>query len=152
MPITPETVNDLNTMTAAELRELWATLRPRAKPPRGKRLLAREIAWHVQASARGDLDSATRRLVSAASRGIELDGKPAKKRPRRATRIGFEPGTTFVREWGGSTHEVKVGEDGKTFEYRGSKYRSLTTIAKQITGTHWSGPRFFGLTSKRSSP
>jgi hypothetical protein len=54
---------------------------------------------------------------------------------------------TLVRQWRGQTHTVLVGEDG--FEYDGHRYRSLTVIAERITGAHWSGPRFFGV-SKRA--
>jgi len=66
--------------------------------------------------------------------------------------VSFDPGivlktgTTLVRQWRGHTHAVLVHEDG--FEYEGRRYRSLTVIAQRITGTHWSGPRFFGV-SKR---
>ena len=67
--------------------------------------------------------------------------------------VSFDPGivlktgTTLVRQWRGHTHTVLVREDG--FEYEGQRYRSLTVIAEQITGAHWSGPRFFGV-SKRA--
>jgi len=59
----------------------------------------------------------------------------------------LKTGATLVRRWRGHTHTVLVGEDG--FEYQGQRYRSLTVIAERITGVHWSGPRFFGL-SKRA--
>jgi hypothetical protein len=55
-------------------------------------------------------------------------------------------GTTLVRQWRGHAHTVLVREDG--FEYEGQHYRSLTVIAEKITGAHWSGPRFFGLTRR----
>lgn len=66
--------------------------------------------------------------------------------------LSFDPGlvlktgTTLVRQWRGQTHTVLVRDDG--FEYDGRHYRSLTEIAEQITGAHWSGPRFFGLTRR----
>jgi hypothetical protein len=60
--------------------------------------------------------------------------------------IVLKTGTTLVREWRGHAHTVLVREDG--FEYEGQHYRSLTVIAKRITGAHWSGPRFFGLTKR----
>ena len=59
----------------------------------------------------------------------------------------LKTGARLVRQWRGQTHTVLVGEDG--FEYEGQRYRSLTVIAERITGAHWSGPRFFGL-SKRA--
>jgi hypothetical protein len=60
--------------------------------------------------------------------------------------IILKTGATLVRQWRGYTHTVLVREDG--FEYDGRRYRSLTVIAEQITGAHWSGPRFFGLTKR----
>jgi len=62
--------------------------------------------------------------------------------PRLVPKIG----TTLAREWRGRTHVVQVREDG--FEYEGQPYRSLSVIAARITGAHWSGPRFFGLTKR----
>ena len=59
------------------------------------------------------------------------------------------PGTHLVREWNGRTYQVEVIDNGYRFD--GKTYPSLTTIAKRITGTHWSGPRFFGLTPKRKA-
>ncbi|MDT7952526.1 MAG: DUF2924 domain-containing protein, partial [Acetobacteraceae bacterium] len=59
------------------------------------------------------------------------------------------PGTRLVREWGGEVHNVLVPENG--FEYRDGRYRSLTELARLISGAHWSGPRFFGLASSRKS-
>ena len=61
----------------------------------------------------------------------------------------LKTGASLVRQWRGHTHIVLVREDG--FEYEGQRYRSLTVIAEQITGAHWSGPRFFGL-GKRARP
>jgi hypothetical protein len=57
------------------------------------------------------------------------------------------PGTRLVRDWHGIGHTVIVLEDG--FEYAGERWKSLTAIAKAITGTHWNGPRFFGLSERR---
>jgi hypothetical protein len=58
--------------------------------------------------------------------------------------VVLKTGSTLVRQWRGHTHAVFVRDDG--FEYEGERYRSLSVIAKRITGAHWSGPRFFGLT------
>jgi len=60
----------------------------------------------------------------------------------RATRT-LKPGARLIREWNGSSHIVEVVEDG--FLWNGKRYRSLSAIARAITGTRWSGPRFFGL-------
>jgi hypothetical protein len=60
--------------------------------------------------------------------------------------VGLKAGTTLARQWRGHTHTILVREDG--FEYEGERYRSLTVIAERITGAHWSGPRFFGVTKR----
>jgi hypothetical protein len=60
--------------------------------------------------------------------------------------LWLKTGATLVRQWRGHTHTVLAREDG--FEYEGECYRSLTVIAERITGAHWSGPRFFGLTKR----
>lgn len=60
----------------------------------------------------------------------------------------FKPGMRLVREWHGVTHTVVILEDG--VEWRGKRYRSLSVVAREITGAHWSGPRFFGLTVGRT--
>ena len=70
-------------------------------------------------------------------------------RRNRAPPISLKPGTRLVREWRGVTHTVLVHADG--FEWNGKRYRSLTVIAREITGAHWSGPRFFGL-RRRAEP
>jgi hypothetical protein len=61
----------------------------------------------------------------------------------------LKPGTKLVREWRGRAHTVNVLDDG--FDYRGQRYRSLTQIDRLITGVHWSGPLFFGLSKRRSA-
>lgn len=101
--------------------------------PRGAQvtLLRGALAWHYQIAheAVGEVDQLMRRLRRhAASQG--------------ATTI-LTPGTRLVREWQGQTHHVTVV--GAGFEYAGMTYKSLTAIARQITGTAWSGPLFFGL-------
>jgi hypothetical protein len=64
--------------------------------------------------------------------------------------IVLKTGATLVRQWRGHTHTVLVREDG--FEYDGRRYRSLTVIAERITGAHWSGPRFFGVSKRARAP
>jgi len=64
--------------------------------------------------------------------------------------IVLKTGATLVRQWGGHAHTVLVREDG--FEYEGQRYRSLTVIAERITGAHWSGPRFFGVSKRARAP
>jgi len=65
------------------------------------------------------------------------------------TRVSLRPGTRLVREWRGVTHMVLIHADG--IEWRGQRYRSLSVVARKITGARWSGPRFFGLRQRGSS-
>jgi hypothetical protein len=80
--------------------------------------------------------------------GVDPDAVLAKS-ARVAPRTVVKPGTRLVREWHGQTHTVLVYADG--VEWRGQRYRSLSVLARQITGAHWSGPRFFGLTSRKEA-
>ena len=133
----------LPALSPAELRSEWRRLY-RSQPPRLSRdLLIRAIAYRIQELRYGGLNKATRRklaaLVTAPLSEEEIAPEPAPK---------IRPGARLVREWNGRTHTVTVKEEG--FTYAGRSYRSLTAIAREITGAHWSGPRFFGLA--RRSP
>jgi len=131
----------LNDLTAPQLRAEWKRLY-RGQPPRLSRdLLVRSIAYRIQELAYGGLSKATRRKLAALSAELQTKGSIE---PDDGPR--FRPGARLVREWRGRTYTVQVTEDG--FEYDGKPYSSLTKIALVITGAHWSGPRFFGLTPK----
>jgi hypothetical protein len=124
-----------------ELRLAWREFH-RAGPPLGlsRDLLIRALAYDLQQRARGGPSAALRRrlqTLAAASEKGALAVDPG---------IVLKAGTTLVRQWRGHTHTVLVSENG--FEYDGQRYRSLTVIAERITGAHWSGPRFFGLTKR----
>ena len=109
--------------------------------------MIRAMAYKLQERAFGGLGKATLRRLKSLTRKLEAEGKLASDR-----RLSLKSGARLVREWGSETHSVLVLEDG--FEYRGQRYRSLSQIARLITGAHWSGPRFFGIerTPKPSSP
>lgn len=96
------------------------------------------LAWELQAKARGGFDPATRRRLKQLSTPSKGD---ARSTPTASTML--KPGTVLTREWGGKTHRVTVLENG--FAWAGQKYRSLSEVAARISGTRWSGPRFFGL-------
>ena len=141
-------VNTLASLDSAQLRAEWRRLY-RSHPPKGlsRDLLIRAIAYKLQERAVGGLGKATLRRLKSVTRKLKAEGKLVSDR-----RLSLKSGARLVREWGGETHSVLVLEDG--FEYRGQRYRSLSQIARLITGAHWSGPRFFGIerTPKPPSP
>ncbi|MFC4293546.1 DUF2924 domain-containing protein [Novosphingobium tardum] len=125
-------------MSARERKAEWHRRNGTIAPPAfGSGLLARALAHQVQEAALGMLSKAEmKRLMAAASSGKVEAASGAVK-----------PGTWLSRTWHGEVHQVIVLESG--FEYRGERFSSLSEIAKRITGAHWSGPRFFGLSSPR---
>jgi Protein of unknown function (DUF2924) len=133
-----ETLARLSNLTIFELRGEWRRLH-RAPPPMrlSRDLLMRGITYKLQERPLGSLS----RLILRKLEGLNLDSETnsAHKPPP----ISLKAGTRLVREWRGVTHTVLVHADG--FEWNGRRYRSLTIIAYEITGAHWSGPRFFGL-------
>jgi hypothetical protein len=90
--------------------------------------MGRMLAWSLQAERLGDLDAATRRRL---------------REPARDPGPRLIVGTRLVREWEGERHEVEVTAEG--FLYGGKRWKSLSQIARSITGSQWNGPRFFGL-------
>ncbi len=124
---------------AASLRAEWRRLY-RSHPPQHIRrdLLILAIAWKLQERTYGGLTAAQKRKLAGLAEELrtngDLSGGPA---------IRVKPGSRLIREWRGKTHTVLVLEDG--FEWNGGRCRSLSAIACEITGTRWSGPRFFGL-------
>lgn len=109
-----------------ELTELWQQEFGRPIPYKSRPELLRQIlAWHLQVKAYGGLSAAERRQLTG-------NAAPA-----------LAPGSRLVRVWQGETHQVAVLDKG--FMYAGKRYTSLSSIARAITGTAWSGPVFFGL-------
>jgi hypothetical protein len=131
-------VNDqiaaLANMSPAELRAEWQRVYRTAAPRVGKELLIRGVAHRLQEKAFGGLDAATLRQLHLAN------GSSPTPAPRQAMR----PGTKLIRSWRDRTISVLVTEDG--FVWEEQTYGSLSQIAKAVTGTSWSGPKFFGLT------
>ncbi len=129
----------LTEFDTASLRHEWRRLY-RSRPPKHIRrdLLILAIAWKLQERVYGGLTAAQKRKLAGIGEELrkngDLSGSPA---------IRVKPGSRLVREWRGETHTVLVLEDG--FEWNGERRRSLSAIAREITGTRWSGPRFFGL-------
>jgi hypothetical protein len=105
---------------------------------RSRSVLAGELAWDLQASVFGDLDAATTRRLQEIAEHLER-GEELPLGPRR----NLPPGVVLTREWKGVVHSVSVTDSG--FQHLGRTYKSLSDVARAITGTRWSGPRFFGL-------
>jgi hypothetical protein len=112
-------------------------------------LLLRVLAYRLQATALGDLDKATARIVRASQGGaIDLSGNSFKtRRPMTRNGTALNPGALLVREWNGKLERVKVLDKG--FAWNGRTFGSLSQVARAITSTSWNGHRFFGLRSMK---
>jgi hypothetical protein len=133
----------LESLAIDQLREEWRRLHQTPPPKRLSRdILLRGITYKMQENAFGGLSKAILRKLQTST---PKEASPAKKRRPRPS---FKPGTRLVREWHGVTHTVVILADG--VEWRGQRYRSLSVVAREITGAHWSGPRFFGLKADRA--
>jgi hypothetical protein len=130
----------LRSLAIDDLRTEWRRLHQTLPPKRLSRdILLRGINYRLQERRHGGLSQATLRQLHGAGRSFALLRRP---------RVSFKPGTRLVREWHGQTHTVFILDDG--VEWRGQRYRSLSVVARAITGARWSGPRFFGLTARAS--
>jgi DUF2924 family protein len=142
MDVCREALSRLPKLDLDELREEWRVLyKTDVSPHLSRELLIRAVAYRMQEVALGGLRREPLRQLRQIAQELKQTGAVAKRlRPR------LKPGTRLMREWQGRNYEVVVLEDG--FSWQGTHYRSLSAIARQITGTAWSGPLFFGL--KRS--
>jgi len=134
---------EIERLDLAGLRARWRELCGSEPPRYSRTFLARRLIGRLQELAYGGLDEATRVRLRAAlgEAGLDEDGRASARRRRDARRP--VSGTCLVRDWQGRRCAVTVLADG--FEYAGRKYRSLSAIARAITGTRWNGPAFFGL-------
>ncbi|MFN3619047.1 DUF2924 domain-containing protein [Sphingorhabdus sp.] len=131
----------LVTLKPAELRSRWREVYRSMAPDIGPDLLRRGIAYRLQERGQGSLTSSTRREIDRHLKRLGKDDRAAVVAP------SLKPGTRLVRSWRGKMHQILVFDDG--FEFDGRRYASLTQIASDITGVHWSGPRFFGLVTRQ---
>jgi hypothetical protein len=140
----PARLAALKAMPVAELKEQWRELFGTEPPPYNRPFLESRLGYRVQELAYGGLKPETVRRLEQL--GEELDGGDV---ARRRARHDWKPitGTRLVREWRGTEHVVTVLADG--FEWQGRPYRSLSAVARHITGTRWNGWTFFGLKNHR---
>lgn len=135
-----ERLRALENASRVELVEEWRQLF-KSTPPRyaSPKFMAQGIAYALQERAFGGLSQAIQRQLSSITNGKSM----------QATSPKIKPGTRLLREWHGTTHEVIATDRG--YVWNGTTYRSLTAIARTITGTQWNGPVFFGLKKKRGA-
>jgi hypothetical protein len=135
----------LKTAPIGALKQKWRDLFESEPPPYNRRFLEHRLAYRIQELAYGGLKSETlRRLRELAE---TLDGGKVDVRRRRADHDRPIAGTRLIREYHGILHCVTVRDDG--YEYQGRPFKSLSAIARAITGTQWNGRVFFGLKSQR---
>jgi hypothetical protein len=132
-------IEALRTLSPQELNQRWRALFGSERPRRlSGELLIGALAYRLQEHALGGLKPATCRLLR------QIAGNAAERRRTAAlVKTRLKAGAVLIREWHGTAHRVTVLDDG--FQYRNQRFRSLSEIARRITGSRWSGPLFFGL-------
>jgi hypothetical protein len=138
-----EALARLPELALSELRQQWRALyKSEASPHLSRELLLRAVAYRLQEVALGGLRPARQRQLRQLAQQFKQTG--ATNTPPHPQ---LKPGTRLMREWQGRTYDVLVLDDG--FSSQGSHYRSLSAVARKITGTAWSGPLFFGVKQNR---
>jgi hypothetical protein len=147
---------ELADMNRTELAERWSLVVKRPPPKSSSRVfLLRALSFELQSQHAPGLSKADQKVLrnalrdnSSTSESVEGSLKAAPQSCRSKPRVSLVPGSRLVREWNGQPYTVSVIEEG--FVYKDRVWSSLSAIAKDITGAHWSGPRFFGL--NKASP
>ena len=140
-----EALARLPELNLGELRQHWRTLyKTEASPHLSRELLVRAVAYRMQEVALGGLRPAQQRRLRQYAQEFKKTGET-----RLRARPELKSGTRLVREWQGRSYEVLVIDDG--FSWQGTHHRSLSAIARKITGTAWSGPLFFGVKPNRAA-
>lgn len=135
-------IAELSCLPMSELWQLWDRYFTRRPDHPNHPHVESRVAYKIQEEAFGGLAVATRErleAIGAKHSKIKLHTKPRE--------FNFAPGTVLLREWGEREHRVTVTAEG-LFEYEGRTFKSLTAVARHITGAHWGGPLFFGLGGK----
>lgn len=134
----------LKAMSVNELKTEWQAMFDAPAPNNSRTFLEGRLAYRIQELTYGGPDKQTRRLLDLLADEVEgtLTRKAQIADPRNPV-----VGTKLIREWDGVAHTVTVLKDG--FDWGGQRYKSLSTVARAITGTHWNGYRFFGLRERK---
>jgi hypothetical protein len=138
-------ITALQSLNVEQLRARWRIVYQTETPARFSRdLLLRAVAYRLQERALGGLKPTTRRLFQRVAADTQ-----AHRRHKFVPMRKLKPGAVLIREWGGVKHQIAVLESG--FSFRQKHYRSLSAVARHITGSRWSGPLFFGLRTRLKS-
>ena len=134
----------LKAMSVKELKAEWQALFDAPAPNNSRAFLESRLAYRIQELTYGGPDKQTRRLLDLLADEVEgtLTRKTQIADPRKPV-----VGTKLIREWDGVDHTVTVLKDG--FDWGGQRYKSLSAVARAITGTRWNGYRFFGLRERK---
>jgi hypothetical protein len=159
-------LDELRDMPVSRLRQRYAEVFGESTASGNRQWLYRRVAWRIQALAEGDLSERAKRRAAELARDVDVRVRPPVAAQVESSRIGARlvtitgriassgndrlpaPGSVIRRSFKGVEHEVTVLSQG--FEYNGQTYRSLSAVATAITGSHWNGFLFFGLTKKDS--
>ena len=126
----------LEAMSEVELKAQWRRVYT-CPPPNSPGLLMLALAYNIQSKAMGNMPASARNVLRNAQHGAS-----------RSTRV--PTGARLMRSWNGQTYVVETSEDG-TIRWNNREWRSLSEVARAITGTRWSGPAFFGLRAKKEA-
>ena len=142
-------IAELERLSRPELLERWRELYGTEPPGYRRDVLVKRLAYRIQELAHGGVSVATRARLRdhLADQGLDVEKPQTARQGRRGQKDDLPViGTRLVRMWHGERHEVTVVVGG--FEFEGKRYRSLSAVAKVITGSHWNGRLFFGLTKR----
>src|SRR3982074_631909 len=137
----------LKTAPAPALKAKWRELFETEPPPYNRRFLESRLAYRLQELAHGGLSADVPPRLQPPAGDLPAKGSKTGKRPAGDRPIS---GTRLIRDWKGVEHQVTVRD--ADFEYQGRPYKSLSAVARTITGTRWNGLVFFGLKGQRSVP
>ena len=144
-------LTELPGLSTKQLKEKWRVLFGSEPPEYNRPFLIKRLAYRIQELAYGGVREGTRQRLNDV---LNATGHDEFASPRNQTKVPPKrktnaiAGTRFVRDWNGQRIDVMAVENG--FEFQGHIYRSLSAVAKEITGTNWNGPAFFGLRGKQA--
>lgn len=134
---------ELDSLPTEELKARWRALYGKEPPRFNRQFLVKRLAYRIQELAYGGMPDELRNRMDRLLEAEGYNELGVKVRERKPVDDKPIPGTLLIREWKGERHEVTVRTD--CFEHRGMPYRSLSAVARRITGVRWNGPAFFGL-------